>query len=182
MTRKKPLARYRLENLTRKDLLDGAWRGTHTDYRSSMGGERLVQWQRGLAPIESLPDDELVARYLAGERRVLQRRARAQDLNLFEVNPDDPSSSILWADAEILFRTIAGWALGYVQPANFDEVELHKAAKYAQVVAAMHRSEPADDVVAVLRNPLSYTTWKKLEKAGRVIRNEDGEIIDVRGE
>lgn len=180
--RKKPLARYRLENLTRKELLDGAWRGTHSDFKSTVNGHRAVLWKGGSYPIEDLPDDELLERYLSAVRRDLQRRARAQDLNLFEVNPDDPSGSILWADTEILFRTAAGWNLGYVQPAYFDDVELHKAAMYAQVVAALHRRDSADDVVSVLRSPLTYTVWKKLEKAGRVIRNEDGEVIDVKGE
>jgi hypothetical protein len=180
--RKKPLARYHLENLTRKELLARAWDGTHADYKSVIDGREMVMWNGGLAPLESLPDDELLSRYLHDVQRTMQRRARAQDLKLFEVNPDDPSASILWADAEILFRTASGWVLGYVQPANFDQVELNKAAMYAQVVAAMHRRDSADDVVAVLRSPLTYTTWKKLEQQGRVIRNEDGEVVDVTGE
>lgn len=180
--RKKPLPRYRLESLTRKELLDGAWRGTHADFKSTIDGERMVMWQQGLAPIESLPDDELLNRYLYDLRKTLQHRARAQDLNLFEVNPDDPSASILWADAEILFRTRDGWSLGYVQPGNFDETELHKAAKFAQVVAAMHRNDSADEVVTVLRSPLSYSVWKKLEKTGRIVRNQNGEVVDIKGD
>ncbi len=179
MMRKKPLPRYRTQNLTRKDLVKGALAATHPDFRGSGG---LVLWQNGLVPIESLPDEELLSRYLAGERKSLQKRARAQDLGLYETNPDDPSSSILFADAEILFRTRAGWQLGYVQPANFEEHELWKVSRYAQLVAFVHRQDSAEEVVGVLRNPLSYRTWEKLEKAKRIVRGDDGQIVDLKGE
>jgi hypothetical protein len=161
--RKKPLPRYRVENLTRKDLEKGALAATHRDYR---GSGTLVLWKGGLEPIENLPDEELLSRYVYGERKSLQARARAQDLKLYEQNPDDPSSSILFADAEILFKTRSGWTLGYMQPAGFDEAELAKVSRYAQLVAAMHPHESAEDVVAVLQSPLSY--------------NEDGAIIQVK--
>ncbi len=176
--RKKPLARYRLQNLTRRDLERGALAATHPDFR---GSNETVIWQGGLVPISDLPDEELISRYMAGERVTLQNRSRAQDLGLYELNPDDPSSSILFADSEILFRTRSGWTIAYPQPANFDEDELRKACWYAQVVAAMHRNDPAAEVVSVLRNPLSYRVWKRLEKEGRVVRDENGAVVEVLG-
>jgi hypothetical protein len=174
--RKKPLPRYRVENLTRKDLERGALAATHRDYR---GSGTLVLWKGDLEPIENLPDEELLARYVQGERRSLQSRARAQDLDLYELNPDDPSSSILFADSEILFRTRSGWNLGYIQPAGLDEVELAKVGRYAQVVAFLNRQAPAEEVVAVLRKPSSYAEWKRIEKQKRIVRDEDGAIVEI---
>lgn len=176
--RKLPLPRYRISNLTRRDLERGALDATHPDFR---GSGYLVMWQGGLVPISELPGAELLARYVQGERKTLQHRARAQDLKLYEQNPDDPSSSILFADAEILFRTRSGWNLAYPQPANFDEIELRKACKFAQVVAAMHQHDTSDEVVAVLRNPLSYRLWKKMEQAEQIVRDDDGAIVEIRG-
>lgn len=176
--RKKPLSRYRLQNLTRRQLEKEALAATHPDFR---GSGNLVTWRGGLSSISDLPEDELISRYVDGQRISLQNRARAQDLGLYELNPDDPSSSILFADSEILFRTRSGWNVGYPQPAHFDENELRKACRFAQVVAAMHRNDPAAEVVAVLQNPLSYRVWKKLEKEGRVVRDEDGAIVEILG-
>lgn len=176
--RKKPLPRYRIENLTRRDLEKGALAATHRDYR---GSGDLVMWKGGLASITELPDEELHSRYVMGERRSLQSRARAQDLSLYELNPDDPSSSILFADSEILFRTRAGWTLGYVQPAGFSETELAKVGRYAQVVAFLHQNDPAEDVVATLRDPSSYSEWKSIERGNRIVRDEDGAIVEIKG-
>lgn len=176
--RKKPLSRYRIENLTRKDLEKGALAATHRDSR---GSGNLVMWKGGLAPITDLPDEELLHRYVMGERRSLQSRARAQDLSLYDLNPDDPSSSILFADSEILFRTRAGWFVGYIQPAGFDEQETMKAERYAQVVAFLHQQSSAEEIVSVLRQPSSYSEWKTLEKQNRIVRDEDGAIVEVKG-
>ena len=173
--RKKPLPRYRIENLTRRDLERLALAAIHRD---SHGSGNLVMWQ-GLAPITDLPDEELLHHYVMGERRSLQARARAQDLDLYELNPDDPSSSILFADSEILFRTRAGWILGYIQPAGFNVNELAKVSRYAQVVAFLHRQSSAEEIVSVLQQPSSYSEWKKLEKQNRIVRDDDGSIVGV---
>lgn len=176
--RKKPLPRYRIENLTRRDLERGALLATHRDAR---GSGNLVMWKGGLASITELPDEELLSRYVMGERLSLQSRARAQDLDLYEQNPDDPSSSILFADSEILFRTRAGWTLSYIQPANFNEQEIWKVSRYVQVVAFLHQNDPAEDVVATLRDPSSYSEWKSIERGNRIVRDEDGTIVEIKG-
>ena len=176
--RKKPLPRYRIENLTRRDLERLALAAIHRD---SHGRGNLVMWQGGLAPITDLPDEELLHHYVMGERRSLQARARAQDLNLYELNPDDPSSSILFADSEILFRTRAGWTLGYIQSAGFDEQELMKVGRYAQVAAALYPRAAAEEIVSVLQMPSSYSEWKKLEKQNRIVRDESGAIVEIKG-
>jgi len=126
--------------------------------------------------VSDLPDEELVARYISGERKSLQARARAQDLDLYDLNPDDPQSSILFADSEILFRTRAGWNIAYMQPANFDEVQAHKASKYAQVIAALNPDAPSDVLLTLLRSPKAYAEWKQLEKSGSVHRDEEGNV------
>ena len=176
MKRKTPLPRYRAQNLSRKEIVEGAWKGTHPDFR---GSNHTVMWQNGLVPVSALPDDELISRYVSYERKSLQARARAQDLSLYEQNPDDPGSSILFADSEILFRTRGGWNVAYMQPANFDEQQAHKASKYAQVVAALNPDAPSDRLVEILRSPESYSEWKRLEKSGAVRRDEEGNVSIV---
>lgn len=176
--RKIPLARYRVGQVPRSEMEKTYLRHIHPDYRSSgdmvltgtlPGGTQLVS-------VTQLPDNEIVGGYVSALRETLQQRARAQDLSLYEQNPDDPDGSILFADAEILFRTQSGWTLDYVQPGNFDTDELTKASKFAQVVAAMHPRESAEDIVAVLHSPLSYSVWKKLEKEKRILRDDEGNV------
>jgi hypothetical protein len=176
--RKIPLRRYRTDSIPRREMENAVLMDAHRDYRGSnrtiltgalSGGTQLVS-------ISDLPDAELERLYVLSLRKTLQRCARAQDLSLYELNPDDPAGSVLFADTEILFRTRSGWTLGYVQPSNFDEHEIMKASKYAQVVAAMHKDVPSSELVAVLQNPLTYRVWKKLEQAGRVVRDADGNV------
>jgi hypothetical protein len=169
------LPRYGLQHYTRKNLEDAAWQGTHRDFRSD-DGTRVVMYRGGLCSLSDLPEEELMDRAASGLHKVLQERARAQDLGLFELNPDRPEDSILWADCEILFRTRAGWCLGYVQPANFDHVELEKASKYAQVVAHLYPQASSRELLALLREGTSYTDWKRLERSGGVVRDEEGNV------
>lgn len=177
MSRKTPLPRYRTSHLSRKDLEEGAWRGTSPDYRTTIKGVPYVFYEgTTLHPLSELPDAELLDRYLRAERRSLQSRARAQDLGLFELNPDDPESSILWADDEVLSRMRSGWELMYVQPSHHDEHELLLARMYAQVVAALHPHSTSRELVTELRDLTNYAAWKKLERSGIVVRNEAGDL------
>jgi hypothetical protein len=66
-----------------------------------------------------------------------------------------------------------------VQPASFNEHELLRASKYAQVVAFLNPEASADDVVRTLRNRENFDEWQDLEKRGAVVRHID-EIVDVR--
>jgi hypothetical protein len=179
MSRKTPLSRYRAEQVSRKELLEGAWRGTHPDYRSVIKGVRTVMYRGGLEPLADLPAEELRERYVRAERKHLQETARASDLGLYELNPDEPERSILFADSEILFKAHGRWNLGYVQPANFNEHALLKASKYAQVVAALHPEAASEDLLSMLRDPKSYGEWLELERKGLVRRDEDGQVTSV---
>jgi hypothetical protein len=174
--RKIPLDRYDLRHLTRAKLERGAWLGTPSDYRSTIEGVPHVMYDRGLAAVSDLPEEELLSRYVSNSRRVLQRQARAGDLGLFELNPDDPEKSILFADSEVLAKMRGRWELMYVQPANFDEAELTKASKYAQVVAALYPDLDSESLLAIIRQPSSHTDWQKLEKSGSVLRDSDGNV------
>lgn len=174
------LPRYRLQNLTRRELEDEAWQGTHPDFRTVMKGVRTVMWQGGLEKLSKLPVEELQDRALSSLGKSLQKRARAQDLSLYEQNPAAPEASILFAGVEILFKTRTGWTLAYIQPSHFNEVELLKARKYAQVVAHLYANESAEFVVKKLREASSYSDWKKLEKSGAVVRGDEG-IVEIRG-
>ena len=176
MRRKKPLPRYQTQNISRRNLEKGAWRGTHPDFRSTLGRVPHVMWQGGLAPLAELPEEELLERYLYGERKSLQSRARAQDLDLYEQNPDDPEGSILFADAEVLAKIRGVWELMPYQPSHFDAREREMSMKYAQVVAALFPKADSDFIVAKLRDPSSYADWKKLEKSGAVVRDYEGNV------
>jgi len=177
-----PLLRYRLDLLTRDQLLKGAWRGTHADYRSTIDGKRYVLYREGgsgtsLVPISSLPEAELIDRYLSGTRRELQRRAKASDLDLFELNPDDTERSILWADEEVLSHPRGRWELEYVQPSHFDVDELLRARKFAQVVATLNPEASSRELLSLLRDPGTYREWEELERSGSVERDESGDLV-----
>jgi len=177
-----PLPRYRLGQLTRDQLLEGAWRGTSKDYRSTIDGKRYVLHNEGgsgtsLVPISVLPEAELVERYLSGARRELQRRAKASDLDLFELNPDDPERSILWAGEEVLSHPRGRWELEYVQPSHFDFDELLRARKFAQVVAALNPLASSHVLLSLLRDPGTYREWEELERSGSVERDESGDLV-----
>jgi hypothetical protein len=179
--RSTPLPRYRLGQLTRDQLLKGAWSGTPKDYRSTIDGHKYVLHNEegsgtALVPISDLPEAELVDRYLFGVRRELQRRAKASDLDLFELNPEDTERSILWADEEVLSHPRGRWELEYVQPSHFDLEELLRARKFAQVVAALYPEASSRELLALLRDPDTYREWEDLEMTGKIARDESGEI------
>jgi len=173
MPRKTPLKRYQLEKVSRANLLKGAWLGTPADFRINLNGVKRVLWQHGLAPLTTLPHEELVRRYHRYARQKLQAGAKGSDLHLFEQNPDDPENEILFADEVILFTTRLGWCIGYIQPANFNEKEVLEARKYAQVVAILNPKAPASDLVRLLNSTSTYKDWLALERSGAVDRSHN---------
>lgn len=175
-SRKTHLSRYRPQDLTRTRLENEAWLGTPTDYRSTIDHVRHVMFDNGLVPVSSLPEEELLARYFRQARKILQHNARARDLDLYELNPDDPESSILFADTEILAKMGGRWTLMYVQSANFDEHELLRARMYAQVVAHLYPTESSQSLLKTIGQPSSYDDWEKLERTGRVHRDLEGNL------
>lgn len=154
-------------------MVDVVWRDASPNYK---GTHKTILYEGRLTKVADLPDDDLREMYRLALRKKLERKATADNLDLYELNPDDPENSILFADAEALFRLNSRWEPTYIQPSYFDVDELLKALQYTQVLAALMPTSTSHELLAEIRDPSNYKDWSRLEEEGAVVRDEEGNL------
>jgi hypothetical protein len=173
MIRKIPLPRYRVDQTPRQTMVDVVWRDTSPDYK---GSNKTIMYEGRLTKVSDLPDDELMEMYVLALRKKLERKATADNLDLYELNPDDPENSILFADSEALFRMNSRWEPTYIQPSYYDVDELLKALQYTQVLAAIMPEATSHELLAEIRDRSNYVDWSRLETEGAIVRDDQGNL------